>query len=50
MAWIHLDSRRQRGAGLLLLASGGIQRAEAAVAVRLERAHGQGVASARVRA
>src|SRR3989442_919638 len=36
---VHRDRCRQRGAGLLLLADRGIQRAQAAVAVGLERAH-----------
>src|SRR2546422_2591707 len=38
---IHLNRHRQLGTGLLSLAERGIQRAEAAVAVRLERAHAQ---------
>ena len=38
---VHLVGREQRGAGLLPLASRVIQRTEAAVAVRLERAHAQ---------
>src|SRR5215475_1540017 len=38
---VHLVGRGQRGAGLLPLARRAIQRPEAAVAVRLERAHAQ---------
>ena len=41
MRLVHRNRRRQRGTGLLLLADRGIQRAEAAVTVRLERAHTQ---------
>ena len=38
---VHLDGRRQRGTSLLLLAGRRIQRAQAAVAVRLERTHAE---------
>ena len=38
---IHLHGGGQRSTGLLLLACLGVQHAEAAVAVRLERAHAQ---------
>ena len=38
---VHLDSRGQRGTSLLPLAGRGIQRAQATVAVGLERAHAE---------
>ena len=41
MAWYIVNGRRQLDTGLLLLTGCGIQRAEAPVAVGLERAHAQ---------